>query len=175
MLSRALPARPPCDAPARYRCDMTTAIQPCVDWVRLKVGEAVVALDPLPGIELRIVQELVEYPGYVDPLARPPLPEFHLAVDLCPRNAEDVVRCEEQARRVAAQLGLGSRILREFAMRAAFVEDGLPYNRLEAPRLLLASDEAPELDDEGPVPFVRAFTAKVPNGCDTAYTLHLVN
>lgn len=162
---------------------MTTAAHPSVDWVRLTIGDDDFTLDPSPGIELRLSVASVPYDGYVDLLARPPAPQLHMAVDLVPSDAEAIVhretqariaRCEAQARDVAARLGAVGPVsapLREFSLEAALGGEGLPYNRMAVPRLLLVSGEPPMFDEDQFVPAVRVFTAKVPTGSGSAYTL----
>ncbi|MHC3450736.1 hypothetical protein [Streptomyces prasinus] len=157
---------------------MTTAPPPSIAWVRLTVDGADFTLTPSPDIDLRLTVNRVEYDGYLDPLTVGPPPGFSLAVDLIPLRLLDgdgVFRCEAQAREVAARLGTGSPVLREFALEAALDGEDLPYNRVEAPRLLPVSADPPTLDEDGPGPFVRVFTAKVPAGVDTAYTLRRVD
>jgi hypothetical protein len=154
---------------------MTTAAAPSIAWIRLTLDGVDFTLAPSPGIELRLAVNPVEYDGYLDPLVRGPLPELHVVVDLLPRNAASVIRCETQAREVAARLDLGSPVMREFGLEAALDGKGLPHNRMEAPRLLLVPDGPPTLDDDGSEPFVRVFTAKVPSGSESAYTLRLVD
>jgi hypothetical protein len=157
---------------------MTTATAPSVAWIRLTVDGSDFTLTPSPDIDLRLTVKRIEYDRYLDPLTVGPPPGFSLTVDLIPLRPLDddgVFRCKAQAREVAARLGTGSPVLREFALEAALAGEDLPYNRVEAPRLLPVSDDPPELDESGPEWFVRVFTAKVPAGVETTYTLRHVD
>lgn len=157
---------------------MTTAAPLSVAWVRLAVDGSEFTLTPSPDIELRLTVNRNEYEGYLDPLTIGPPPGLTLAVDLIPlRPLEDdsVIRCEATAREVARRLGLSDLMLHEFALEAALDGEGLPYNRMEVPRLLLASDDPPTLDEDVPESFVRVFTAKVPSNAAVAYTVRQVD
>lgn len=157
---------------------MTTAAPPSVAWVRLAVDGSEFTLTPSPDIELRLTVNRNEYDGYLDPLTIGPPPGLTLAVDLIPlrpREDDSVFRCEAMVCEVAGQLGLGGRVLHEFALEVALGGEGLPYNRMEVPRLLLASDDPPALDEDGPESFVRVFTAKVPSDAAVAYTVRQVD
>jgi hypothetical protein len=153
---------------------MTTVADPSVAWVRLAIDGGAITLTPASDVDLRLTVDRVDYDGYLDPLTVGPPPGFSMSVDLIPLRPHegDVIRrCEAQAREVAARLGAGRAMQREFAMEAALSGEPLPYNRVEAPRLYLASSELPEFDDDQPLPAVRVFTAKVPRGVETAYML----
>lgn len=157
---------------------MTTAVSPSIDWIRLTVDGADFTLASSPDIDLRLTVNRIEYDGHLDPLTVGLPPGFSLTVDLIPLRPLDgdgVFRCEAQAREVAARLGAGSPVLREFALEAALDGEGLPYNRVEAPRLLPVSADPPTLDEFGPEWFVRVFTAKVPAGVETVYTMRHVD
>ncbi|MFF3928298.1 hypothetical protein [Streptomyces hirsutus] len=157
---------------------MTTAVSPSIDWIRLTIGGDDFTLAPSPDIDLRLTLNRIEYDGYLDPLTVGPPPGFSLTVDLIPLRPLDgdgVFRCEAQAREVAARLGTGSPVLRQFALEAALDGEDLPYNRVEVPHLLPVLDDPPTLDEDGPEPFVRVFTAKVPSGSESVYTMRRVD
>lgn len=158
----------------RYPRIMTTVAPVSIAWIRLFTDGVDFTLSPSPGIDLRLAVDRVEYDGYLEPLTVGPLSGLSMSVDLIPLrplDSDDVARCETQAREVTARLGVGRATQREFALEAALIGEGLPYNRVEAPRLYLPSDELPAFDDDQPLPAVRVFTAKVPAGLKTAYTL----
>ncbi|MFJ2697405.1 hypothetical protein ACIO5Z_14425 [Streptomyces rochei] len=153
---------------------MTPVAPASIAWIRLVFDGADLTLTPSPDIDLLLTVDRVEYDGYLDPLTSGPPLGLSMSVDLVPMrplDSDGVLRCEAQARQVAAQLGVGRQARGEFTLEAALDGEGLPYNRVEAPRLYLASDELPVFDDEQPLPAVRVFTAKVPTGAEPAYTL----
>ena len=158
----------------RYRLLMTTATRTSIDWVRLTLDGADITLSPSPDIGLRLTVDRVGYDGYLDPLTAGPPLGFSLSVDLIPLRPHEGYRCEALAREVAARLGIGSPVLREFALEAALNGDGLPYNRMEVPHLL-ACNELPVLDDDGSEFFVRVFTAKMLPDDGVAYMLRMVD
>jgi hypothetical protein len=141
---------------------MTTAALPSVDWIRLTIGDDELSLVPSPGIELRLLVAPVPHDGNLDPLTVGHPPQIRFTVDLVPTAAGAVHRCEAEARRVGEALGANGPadgLLREFSLEAALGGDGLPYNRVSAPRLTLLSGEPPLLDEEQAVPGVRVFAA----------------
>lgn len=148
---------------------MTTATLPSVDWVRLAIGDERIDLTPSPGIQLRLIVEPVDYDGYLDPLTAPPPPQIRFAVDLVPTEAHAVHRCEAEARRVAKALGAtrpANGLLEEFSLEAALAGEGLPYNRVSAPRLTLTPGGPPLLDEDQAGPAVRVFAATAHAGDD---------
>lgn len=152
---------------------MTTAAAPSVTWVRLTVDGAYFTLAPSPDFTLRLTLLDVEPDELPSRMVRTPPSERRVIVDLLPRGKEAAIRCETQAREVAAHLGLGNAVLHEVAMEAALDGEDLPYNRVEVPRLLPVAEDPPTLVD-GPEPFVRAFTAKMLSGSDVECTMRRV-
>lgn len=152
---------------------MTTPAPSIVDWIRLTIGDDEVTLEPSPGIDLHLTVETVPCEGYLDPVTRGPDPQLRFSVDLIPSSGAAAVRCESQAREVAARLGLGGPMMRDFALEAALGGEGLPYNRVQAPRLRLIPGGPPTPDDVDLS--VRVFTAKVESVDGHAYTMRLVD
>ncbi len=141
---------------------MTTAALPSVDWIHLTVGDRRIDLAPSPGIELRLVVEPVADDRAFGLLDAPRAPKLRVAVDLIPADARTVARCESEAARVAQELGAYASplsALREFSLEAALGGEGVPYNRVTAPRLTLQPGPASILDEDQPEPGVRVFTA----------------
>jgi hypothetical protein len=140
---------------------MTTAALPSVDWIRLTIGDDELSLVPSSGIELRLLVAPVPYDGHLDPLTVGPPPQIRFTVDLVPSAASAVHRCEAEARRVGDALGAHSTdgLLREFSLEAALGGEGLPYNRVSAPRLTLTPGRPPYFDADQAVPAVRVFAA----------------
>lgn len=153
---------------------MTTAASPSVAWIRLTVEGGDLLLAPSPGVELRLTEYRVDSGGRLNPLAPARPLGFSMTVDLVPLDGSSVLRCERHARDVAAWLGVGCLSPGEFSMEVAVDGEDLPYNRMEVPRLYLASGEPPAFDYDQPLPSVRVFTARVPAGVGTAYTLRRV-
>lgn len=165
---------PPRLAAARYPRGMTTAAPASVTWIRLVVDGAEFTIEPSPGIALSLSADLSEYDGYLDPLTRGPRPELHLSVALIPANDAAIMHCETQARRILNRLGAkrpAAMALHEFSLEAALDGEGLPYNRVSAPRLHLIPGADPAFDADLPVPSVHVFTAKAPRGSETLYTM----
>jgi len=165
---------PPGSRAARYPRGMTTAPPVTIDWVRFTADGDEFTLSPSPDFDLRVTVVHGEWAGYLDPLTIGPVPGYSLAVNLVPLHPHDfaaVARCEVRAREVAALLGAERVERRSFAMEAGLDGEGLPYNRMEAPRLQLVPADPPEFDDDGPVPFVRVFTAKMVAVDGVAYTM----
>jgi hypothetical protein len=145
-----------------------------VDWVRLAADGNETLVEPSPGIELRLTGEMPEYEGYLDPLAIGPSPRFHLALDLIPQTDEAIARCERLAARILEWLGArGSALtpLPEFTLEAALGGEGLPYNRVTAPRLILVPSGPPVFEEDQPLPGVRVLTAKAPSVSGTVYVM----
>ena len=141
---------------------MTTTLPATVDWIRLTIGDEQIELVPSPDVQLRLAVEPVEYEGYLDPLTAGPPTKLYASVDLVPLNARAVHRCEARAGEAAGQLGVyepATSPLREFALEAGLSGEGLPYNRVAAPRLHLVPGPPPMFDEDQPVPSVRVFTA----------------
>lgn len=158
---------------------MTTTAPASVDWIRLTIDGDEIALDPSPGIELRLAVYPVESDGYADLLAAASPAKLRVGVDLIPADAAAVFRCESEARRVAALLGANGgplEPLREFALEAALGGKGLPYDRVSVPRLTLTPGGPPFLDEEQQAPGVRVFTA-TPHAADdgSKYTMWRVD
>ncbi|WP_369212715.1 hypothetical protein [Streptomyces flavofungini] len=157
---------------------MTTAAPVSVDWIRLTIGDDHLTVEPSPGIDLHLAVQSVEYGGYLDPLTRSPRPSLRLSVRLVPRGIDAAVRCETQAREVAARLGTRQSAfaaVRMFSLEAALGGEGLPYNRVTAPRLILVPGPEPLLDEDLPVPSVHVFSAKAHPEDGHAYTMRLVD
>jgi hypothetical protein len=153
---------------------MTTAVPTSVDWVRLAVGGDEISVEPAPGIELRLAIEVTDDEGYLDPLTAGPSPRLHIALDLLPRTHEAIARCEMMAARILERLGSHESALaplREFSLKAALGGDGLLYDRVTAPRLILKPSGLPFFDDEQPVPAVRVFAAGAPSNRDAVYVM----
>lgn len=151
---------------------MTTTAPVSVDWIRLTIGDEELTIEPSPGIELRLTVKPVEYEGYLEPLTRGPAPQIHFSVDLVPADTDAIIRSENEAVRILERLDARNpMLLRMFTLEAALGGEGLPYNRVTAPKLQLAISEPPHFDDDQPVPAVHVFTAKVPAGSDVAYTM----
>ena len=153
---------------------MTTAAPTSVDWVRLTVGGDEISVDPAPGIELRLAIEVPDDEGYLDPLTVGSSPQLHIALDLIPRTSEAIARCEMTAVRILERLGVRESALaplREFSLKAALGGDGLLYDRVEAPRLVLKPSGLPSFDDDQPVPAVRVFAAGAPSSRDAVYVM----
>ncbi|WPO70184.1 hypothetical protein [Streptomyces sp. KN37] len=152
---------------------MTTAAAPSVTWVRLMADGVDFTLAPSPGVTLRLTLLDVE-PDEL-PLSRTSPLERRVIIDLLPRDTEAAIRCETQARELAARIGLDSAVLHEVAMEAALDGEDLPYSRVEAPRLLPVAEGPPTLEVDGPESFVRAFTAKMLSDGGVAYTMRRVD
>jgi hypothetical protein len=153
---------------------MTTAALTSVTWIRLTVGVQRIDLAPEQDVALRLVVLPVEYEGYLDPLTVGPQSELHVSVDLVPEKASAVGRCEQFAREVATGLGAFEpplAALHEFSLDAGLDGEGLPYNRVTVPKLLLIPGSPPMFDEDQPVPAVRVFTAKAASTPDGAYLL----
>jgi len=86
--------------------------------------------------------------------------------------------CEAEARRIAAALGSfqpATSALRHFSLEAALGGEGLPYNRVSAPQLMLNPGEPHPIEERGERG-VRVFTATAladDNG--TKYTLRFAD
>lgn len=157
---------------------MTTAAPVSVDWVRLTIGGDEFTIEPSPGIDLHLAVQPVEYEGYLDPLTLGPRPELRMSVHLVPRGTEAVVRCESRAREVAERLGAYRSALAAvpvFSLEAGLGGEGLPYNRVAAPRLILIPGPEPLLDEDLPVPSVHVFSAKAHPEEGHTYTMRLVD
>lgn len=155
--------------PPRYRLLMTTATLTTVDWVRLTLGNEELHLSPAPGIELRLIVESAPDDPTSDLLTPPRSPEMKVAVDLIPTDRSTVAQCESWAARVGAQLGTQAGLggdLREFSLEAALSGEEIPYSRVSVPHLTITPGPAPFLDEDEPLPGVRAFTAKARTGSD---------
>lgn len=164
---------------------MTTVALPSIDWIRLTIGDQRIDLAPSPGIQLRLsVEPMPDDRGFG--LLDAPRPSgLRVAVDLIPVEttslplAEAVARCESKAAGLAASLGAGHSPLsplREFSLEAALGGDGLPYNRMSAPRLTLLPGGPPALDEDQAVPAVRVFAATArADGGGSKYVLRLVD
>jgi len=160
--------------PPRYPRGMTTAALTSVAWIHLTVGVQRIELAPEQDIALRLVVLPVEYEGYLDPLTVGPPPELHVSVDLVPEKASAVGRCEELAREVATRLGAFEpplALLRDFELEAGLDSEGVPYNRVTVPKLLLVPGPSPVFDEDQLVPAVRVFTAKAGSTPNGAYLL----
>lgn len=158
---------------------MTTAVSPSVDWIHLAIGNDDITLTPSPGIQLQLLVDPLPHDGFVDLLAPAPPPQIRFTVDLVPTAAGAVSRCESEARRVADILdanGQAGGLLREFSLEAALGGEGLPYNRVSAPRLTLLPGNPPMLDEGQAVPAVRVFaaTARADHG-GSKYQMRLVD
>ncbi|MFJ4785172.1 hypothetical protein [Streptomyces sp. NPDC088794] len=162
---------------------MTTAAPVSVEWIRLTIGGEEIELARSPGIEPRLLVDPVEYDGYLDPLTRGPDPKMRFTVDLVLTDTDEdpgwvAQRCEAEARRVAESLGaplptLGSR--RDFSLEAGLGGEGLPYNRVSAPRLVL-NPGMPHTIEEGGEVAVRVFTATaLADDRGTKYQMRLVD
>ncbi|MFJ8929208.1 hypothetical protein ACIRLA_21785 [Streptomyces sp. NPDC102364] len=153
---------------------MTTAAPASVDWIRLAVDGTEFTIEPSPGIDLSLSVKTSGYDGHLEPLTRGPSPQLHLSVALVPTGSEAAFRCESSALRILERLGAAKPAtmpLREFSLEAALGGEGLPYNRVSAPRLYLIPGEPPVFDEDLPVPSVHVFTAKVPTGAETVYSV----
>ena len=141
---------------------MTTAVSPSVDWIRLAIGDDEIVLSPSPGIEVRLQVAPVSDDGYLEPLTRDPAPRTQFTVDLVLTDTAAATHCEVEARRVVEALGgslPATAPLREFSLEAALSGEGLPYNRVLAPRLALSAGVPHELDEDDQEAGVRVFTA----------------
>lgn len=151
---------------------MTTAAPVSVDWIRLTVGGEVLTIEPSPGIELRLTVDSVEHEGYLEPLTRGPALQLHFSVDLIPADTDAIIRSENEAVRISKRLDARNpMLLRTFTLEAALGGEGLPCNRITAPRLHRVPGGQPHFDGDQPVPAVRVFAAKVPAGSDVAYMM----
>ncbi|WP_327222964.1 hypothetical protein OG229_02155 [Streptomyces platensis] len=149
---------------------MTTAAPTSVEWIRITIGGCEFTIEPLPGIDLCLTLEMVELDGgFHAPLTRGLDVEHRISVALAPSTPEAIFQCEGQARDILNRLGAKSATTREFSLEAALGGEGLPGNRVSAPRLLLTPGDP--VFEELPVPSVPVFTAKIPRGCRTVYTL----
>lgn len=158
---------------------MTTAVSPSLDWIRLTIDGDEVTLAPSPGFWVRLLVTPVPYDGYLDPLAAPPPPQIRFTVDLVPTGVEPVARCETEARRVAralAEAHATGGLLSEFSLEAALSGEGLPYNRVSAARLRLATVGPPAYDEDQAVPSVRVFAATAhADGVGSKYQMRIVD
>lgn len=161
--------------PSRYRCLMTSAVSPSVDWIRLTIDDNRIDVMPSPGIQLRLIVEPVSDDKPFGVLAPPQSAGLQVSVDLIPDASTSesrsgaVAACESTASRLAAQLGAGASPLaplKEFSLEAALGGDGVPYNRVSVPRLTLQPSGPPLLDEDRPLPGVRVFTATARPGAD---------
>lgn len=127
-------------------------------------------VEPAPGFELCLTGEVPECEGYLDPLTVGSAPRLHLALDLIPRTGEAIARCEVLAARILDWLGARESALTplpEFTLEAALGGEGLPYNRVTAPRLTIVPSGPPVFDGDQPLPGVRVFSAKAPSASGT--------
>ncbi|MGW5633963.1 hypothetical protein [Streptomyces sp. NPDC003832] len=154
---------------------MTTAPPGTIDWIRFTIVGAAFTLSPSPDFDLRLAVVHGERTGYQDPLTVGPLPSYSLAVDLIPLRPHDfaaVARCEARAREMATRLGVADVDRYDFALEAGLGGEGLPYNRMEAPRLQLVAADLPEFDGDEPLQFVRVLTARmVADSAGVAYVM----
>ncbi|WP_394436316.1 hypothetical protein [Streptomyces sp. SGAir0957] len=152
---------------------MTTAAPTSVDWIRLKVGDEELAVEPAPGILLHL---------HVGP---PPAPDFDgapfaiapsglgVALYLEPRDSSDEIRCGNEVRRVQQFLGSLNPDLRTalpaFSLHAAISGEAAPYNRVRVPRLALGG-EPPE-GMEPPAHAMQVFVARAREVDGTLYEI----
>ena len=163
---------------------MTTAVSPSVDWIRLTIGNDDLTLTPSPGIQLRLLVDLVPDERSFGLLDSPRPATLQVRVDLIPGSgptglsAKAVAQCESMAVRLAAQLGANASPLaplKEFSLEAALAGEGVPYNRVSIPRLTLKPSGPPLLDEDQPLPGMRVFTATArPGGDGSQYVLSKV-
>lgn len=153
---------------------MTTAALATINWIRLGIGGAEFTIEPSPGIKLSLAVSTSQYDGYLDPLTRGPASELHISVALIPADIEAVVRCESQALGILNRLGVHRPAAMpsvEFSLDAALGGEGMPYNRVSAPRLYLIPGDRALFNEDPVTPSVHVFTAKAPTGSQSVYSM----